>query len=61
MTNREKHPEAVTPGYHMNKKHWNAVYPNNGLPYQVFFQMVDADYLILEQRIAGTLVAHELI
>lgn len=25
---REKYPEAILPGYHMNKKHWNTVIVN---------------------------------
>lgn len=23
---REQYPDAITPGYHMNKKHWNTLY-----------------------------------
>lgn len=28
---REKYPEAVLPGYHMNKKHWNTITANTDL------------------------------
>ncbi len=24
---REEHPELILPGYHMNKTHWNTVFP----------------------------------
>ena len=51
ITNREKYPEAVTPGYHMNKKHWNTVFPNNGLTSQVFLQMVDESYDLVFQSL----------
>ncbi|MDZ7719849.1 MAG: MmcQ/YjbR family DNA-binding protein [Balneolaceae bacterium] len=29
---REKYPDIVIPGYHMNKKHWNTVKMPNNLP-----------------------------
>ena len=41
---RELHPESVQPGYHMNKKHWNTVYPNRGLNREMFFEMVGTSY-----------------
>ena len=28
---RESHPGQITPGYHMNKKHWNTVAFDDGL------------------------------
>ncbi len=24
---REEYPDLIIPGYHMNKKHWNTIYP----------------------------------
>ena len=41
---REQFPNAVQPGYHMNKKHWNTVYPNRGLKRETFLHMVDQSY-----------------
>lgn len=41
---RESFPEIVMPGYHMNKKHWNTVYPNRGLENRIFFQMVNTSH-----------------
>ncbi|MCB0702068.1 MAG: MmcQ/YjbR family DNA-binding protein [Candidatus Kapaibacterium sp.] len=26
---REKYPDAIVPGYHMSKKHWNTLYTEN--------------------------------
>ena len=45
---REQYPEAVLPGYHMNKVHWNTVVAGKG--------MRDAD--VLDQiRISHTLIS----
>lgn len=35
---------AVVPGYHMNKKHWNTVKMNTGLPTKLILQWVDHSY-----------------
>ncbi|MBK7222121.1 MAG: MmcQ/YjbR family DNA-binding protein [Saprospiraceae bacterium] len=39
---REEHA-AIVPGYHMNKKHWNTVYLEEGLSNQLIRELV-ADY-----------------
>ena len=45
---RENHPE-ITPGYHMNKKHWNTVNFEGGLSDSFLTGLVDHSYdLILE-------------
>ncbi|TVQ49566.1 MAG: MmcQ/YjbR family DNA-binding protein [Saprospirales bacterium] len=51
ITNREKYPEAVFPGYHMNKQHWNTVFPNKNLPAELFFQMVDQSFNLVYQSL----------
>jgi len=40
---REHHPE-VTPGYHMNKKHWNTVRTDGSLPRKQLCDMIDHSY-----------------
>ena len=40
---RERY-ESVTPGYHMNKKHWNTVVLNGGVPAQEISNMIDHSY-----------------
>ncbi|MGB2869886.1 MAG: MmcQ/YjbR family DNA-binding protein [Bacteroidota bacterium] len=40
---RERY-ESVTPGYHMNKKHWNTVVLNGGVPSQEILKMIDHSY-----------------
>ena len=36
--------EAVQPGYHMNKKHWNTVSVNADVSHEMILQMVDDSY-----------------
>ncbi len=36
--------EGVTPGYHMNKKHWNTVLMNGSLPDHLIKQWIDDSY-----------------
>jgi predicted DNA-binding protein (MmcQ/YjbR family) len=40
---REKYP-AVTPGYHMNKKHWNTVLLDGSIPDREVFSWIDHSY-----------------
>ena len=41
---REQYPDAVLPGYHMNKKHWNTVIINGMLTNNQLLQMIDNSY-----------------
>lgn len=34
----------ILPGYHMNKKHWNTVMINRGVPDQLIYKLVDLSY-----------------
>jgi predicted DNA-binding protein (MmcQ/YjbR family) len=38
---------SVTPGYHMNKEHWNSVYPDDTVPDPVVLKMVDDSYRLI--------------
>ncbi len=40
---RERY-EAVIPGYHMNKKHWNTVIIDNSIPPKNIFSWIDNSY-----------------
>jgi predicted DNA-binding protein (MmcQ/YjbR family) len=40
---REKYP-AVTPGYHMNKKHWNTIILDGSVPDKEIFEWIDHSY-----------------
>jgi predicted DNA-binding protein (MmcQ/YjbR family) len=39
--------EQVRPGYHMNKKHWNTVELNTGLPEAELRRMIDDSYALV--------------
>jgi predicted DNA-binding protein (MmcQ/YjbR family) len=36
--------EAITPGYHLNKRHWNTVEINGSVPDQVVLDMIEDSY-----------------
>ena len=40
---REAHP-AISPGYHMNKKHWNTVPFDGSVPDSIVLEWVDHSY-----------------
>lgn len=40
---RERY-DAVLPGYHMNKTHWNTVILDNTIPPKEIFKMIDDSY-----------------
>lgn len=55
--------DAVTPGYHMNKKHWNTVIINGSIPDGEVRRMIDNSYKLvvkgLGKTVANLLLAME--
>jgi predicted DNA-binding protein (MmcQ/YjbR family) len=43
--------EQVTPGYHMNKKHWNTVEIEGGVPDPELRKMIDHSYDLVTKRL----------
>jgi predicted DNA-binding protein (MmcQ/YjbR family) len=43
---RGKYP-AVTPGYHMNKRHWNTVRIDGSIPDEVVLELIDLSYRLV--------------
>ncbi|MFB7651377.1 MULTISPECIES: MmcQ/YjbR family DNA-binding protein [unclassified Streptomyces] len=41
---RGEHPGLIVPGYHMNKRHWNTVTADGGLPDRVVRELVEDSY-----------------
>ena len=35
---------GITPGYHMNKKHWNTISSDGSVPDSLFFELIDHSY-----------------
>jgi predicted DNA-binding protein (MmcQ/YjbR family) len=46
---RETYPEAVLPGFHMNKKHWNTVIADGTLTKKQLLEMVDESYRLVKK------------
>jgi len=44
---RDEYPDAVLPGFHMNKKHWNTVIADGSLTNKQLLQMVDDSYNLI--------------
>ena len=51
---RERYSQ-VTPGYHMNKKHWNTVLFNAGIPDRQILDWVDDSYGIIVEGLPNNL------
>ncbi len=43
--------EEVTPGYHMNKKHWNTIELGGGVPAAELRRMIDHSYDLVAARL----------
>ena len=42
---------AITPGYHMNKKHWITVAPNDELPKALLNDLITDSYLLVVDKL----------
>lgn len=47
---RETYPEAVLPGYHMNKKHWNTVIIDGTLSSKEIKEMINDSYELVASK-----------
>jgi predicted DNA-binding protein (MmcQ/YjbR family) len=50
---REAH-EAVTPGYHLNKRHWNTVIIDGSIPDEDVRHMIDDSYDLVVSKLPRT-------
>jgi predicted DNA-binding protein (MmcQ/YjbR family) len=48
---RQAHP-AVSPGYHLNKRHWNTVIVDGSLPDATIADMVEDSYDLIVSRLS---------
>lgn len=39
--------QGIQPGYHMSKVHWNSVYPNQDVPDQMIYNLIDHSYELI--------------
>jgi len=49
---RERY-EAVIPGFHMNKKHWNTVKIDGSIPDSLIFEWIDHSYDLVFRGLSG--------
>jgi predicted DNA-binding protein (MmcQ/YjbR family) len=43
--------DAIQPGYHMNKKHWNTVIVDGSIPQKLLKKMIDDSYELVVQSL----------
>jgi predicted DNA-binding protein (MmcQ/YjbR family) len=48
--------QQVSPGYHMNKKHWNTVEIDSGIPDAELSKMIDHSYDLVARKLSKTKV-----
>lgn len=48
---REEYPDVIQPGYHMNKKHWNTIRLQQGIPRNLLLELVDHSYELVVQKL----------
>ena len=46
--------EAIQPGYHMNKKHWNTITIDGSLPNTLVFELIDHSYDLVVSKLPKT-------
>ncbi|HEY8961948.1 MAG TPA: MmcQ/YjbR family DNA-binding protein [Luteolibacter sp.] len=49
MELRDRH-EAITPGYHMNKRHWNTLVLDGSLPDVLIRDLIDHSYQLVSKK-----------
>ncbi len=47
---RERY-DAVKPGYHMNKQHWNSVYLDNSIEDKFIYEWIDDSYFLAAEKL----------
>jgi predicted DNA-binding protein (MmcQ/YjbR family) len=56
---REQYP-GITPGYHMNKRHWNTVLCDGSAPHKLLLELAEHSYALvrnsLPKKVRDTLV-----
>jgi predicted DNA-binding protein (MmcQ/YjbR family) len=47
-----EHHQAILPGYHMSKKHWNTIQLNQDLSHQLIMNCLDHSYQLVFQSLS---------
>lgn len=48
---------GITPGYHMNKKHWNTIRMDGSVPNELILSLIDHSYELVVQNLPKSLQA----
>jgi predicted DNA-binding protein (MmcQ/YjbR family) len=48
---RHQYPAAITPGYHLNKRHWNTVLLDGTVPADELVELIDHSYDLVVSRL----------
>ena len=46
---RDQYPDAIFPGFHMNKKHWNTLHLNRIVPSKFIQQLILTSYTLVRK------------
>ncbi len=46
---RDQYPDAIFPGFHMNKKHWNTLHLNKIAPSKVIKEIIHVSYNLVRK------------
>jgi predicted DNA-binding protein (MmcQ/YjbR family) len=46
---RDQYPDAICPGFHMNKKHWNTLHLNRIVPSKTIQALVQTSYQLVRK------------
>ena len=55
VTLREEHDGAITPGYHMSKKHWNTVVTDGRVTDALILELIDHSYELVVKSLTKKL------
>ncbi|MBC7534576.1 MAG: MmcQ/YjbR family DNA-binding protein [Ferruginibacter sp.] len=47
---RETYPDAILPGYHMNKRHWNTIIVDGSISKKTLLGMIDDSYKLVQKK-----------
>ena len=46
---RDQYPDAIFPGFHMNKKHWNTIHLNRQVPSRFIQDLIFCSYQLVRK------------
>ena len=49
LDQRDQYPDAIFPGFHMNKKHWNTLHLNRIVPSKKIQELVLTSYTLVKK------------